>query len=69
MIYRALKNFRIDKWVVLAGDIYSGGAVDHLLKLGLIKSEGPQLSTTTDVSETSGEVPPPSEKKSKKKKG
>lgn len=67
MIYRAVRNFRIAKLEVSVGDVYSGGDVDHLLKIGLIKSEEPQIPVTKEVSEVSVEVPPP-EKKSKKKK-
>jgi hypothetical protein len=65
MIYKALKNFRIDKFVVSAGDTYTGSAIDLLLSKGLIKLEESTEDQYTDEAETL-ETPPAPKKKKKK---
>ena len=71
MIYKAIKNFRIDKLVVSVGDVYTGGAIEHLLQKGLIKAEGEkEVNESKDglIPEASFSPPNLAEKKEKKSK-
>lgn len=70
MIYRAIRNFRIAKLIVMEGDVYIGEEIDLLLDKGLIKMEE---STEKQIKDDSGsqKTPPApleTEKKSKRKK-
>jgi hypothetical protein len=70
LIYRAIRNFRIAKLIVMEGDLYNGEEVDLLLDKGLIKMEESTEINVKDDSESLSVPPAPlePEKKSKRKK-